>query len=98
MSVTRRARANADIAHPTRATGIENESAYWGSTGEIILTPSMTQPETSERFRITKSRCFIYKRPIICASHKQLSIIIPQRVVHELMRRKARKYPGIDRT
>jgi len=75
MSVTTRARANADIAHPTRATGIENESAYWGSTGEIILTPSMTQPETSERFRITESRCLIYKASIICVSGKLLSMI-----------------------
>ena len=50
MSVTRRARANADIAHPAKATGIWNESAYWGRTGEMMLTPSMTQPETTERF------------------------------------------------
>jgi hypothetical protein len=28
MSITTRANANADIAHPTSATGIENESAY----------------------------------------------------------------------
>jgi hypothetical protein len=64
----------------------------------MMLTPSMTQPETSERFRITKSRCFIYKRPIICVSEKQLSIIVPQRVLHELTRSKARKYPGLYRT
>jgi hypothetical protein len=63
-----------------------------------MLTPSMTQPETSERFRITKSRCFIYKRPIICVSEKQLSIIVPQRVRHQLTRNKARKYPGLYRT
>lgn len=74
MSITTRARANADTAHPTRATGTENESAYWGSTGEIILTPSMTQPETTERFKIVNSRCFIYRRPIMSTFCSRLSM------------------------
>ena len=78
MSVTRRARANADTAHPTRATGIWNDSAYWGRTGEIILTPSMTQPETTDRFKMTESRCFIYKRPIMSTFYSRLSMIALQ--------------------
>ena len=96
MSVTRRARANADIAHPTRARGTENERAYWGSTGEIILTPSITQPETSERFKITKSRCLIYKRPIICVSHSLLSMIGLQAKLDEFPNRKARNRHIVD--
>jgi hypothetical protein len=95
ISITTRARANADTAQPTRAMGIENESAYWGRTGEMILMPSMTKPETSERFRIRNSRCFIYKNPIICVSNKLLSIIDLQGMPDELRRRKARKYPDI---
>jgi len=70
------ARANADIAQPTRATGIENESAYSGRTGEKMLTPSIAQPETSERFRITSKRGFIYKRPIMCTLFSSLPIIV----------------------
>jgi hypothetical protein len=84
MSITTRAKANADTAHPTSAMGIENESAYWGRTGEMILTPSITKPEINERFKITNSRCFIYKRPIMCMSRKPLSIIILQDMPNEL--------------
>jgi hypothetical protein len=55
----------------------------------------MTKQETSERFRIRNSRCFIYKNPIICVSNKLLSIIDLQGMPDELRRRKARKYLSI---
>jgi hypothetical protein len=50
----------------------------------MILRPSITKLETNERFRITSSRCFIYKRPIMCMPHKPLSIIILQGMSNEL--------------
>jgi hypothetical protein len=98
MSINTRDRANADTAHPTRATGMENESAYCGRTGEITLTPSITKPETSDRFRTTDSRCFIYRRPIIYVSHKPLSITILQRMLDNFGNKKARKSVGTQRT
>jgi len=41
-----------------------------------MLTPSIAQPETSERFRITSKRGFIYKRPIMCTLFSSLPIIV----------------------